>query len=85
MGYTAGGRVEDYRLSVLNSITSYYAEAVKTVEVYPLSDMTSTLFNTLNTRELYFNNSIQRVFYNGDFQIFTANRESSESYTVEYY
>lgn len=85
MGYTAGGRVEDYRLSVLNSITSYYAEAVKTVEVYPLSDMTSTLFNTLNTRELYFNNSIQRVFYNGDFQIFTANKESSESYTVEYY
>ncbi|MBP1919759.1 transglutaminase-like domain-containing protein [Youngiibacter multivorans] len=85
MGYTAGGRVEDYRLSVLNSITSSYAEAIKNIEIYPLSDMTSTLFNTLNTRELYFNNSIQRVFYNGDFQIYTANKESSESYTVEYY
>ncbi len=85
MGYTAGGRVEDYRLLVLNAVTASYAEAMKKIEVYPLSDMTSTLFNTLNTREVYFNNSIQRVFYNGDFQIFTANKESSESYTVEYY
>ncbi|ETA80391.1 DUF3488 and transglutaminase-like domain-containing protein [Youngiibacter fragilis] len=85
MGYTAGGRVEDYRLLVLNAVTAGYAEAIKTIEVYPLSDMTSTLFNTLNTREVYFNNSIQRVFYNGDFQIFTANKQSSERYTVEYY
>lgn len=85
MGYTAGGRVEDYRLLVLNAVTAGYDEAIKTIEVYPLSDMTSTLFNTLNTREVYFNNSIQRVFYNGDFQIFTANKQSAESYTVEYY
>lgn len=85
IGYEAGGRIENERINVLNLITAGSNKAVKSLELLPVSDMTSTLFNNIYSREVYFSNNLSRVFFNRDYQVFTSNRTTSEDYYVNYY
>lgn len=85
IGYEAGGRIENERINVMNLITAGSNKAVKSLEILPVSDMTSTLFNNIYSREVYFSNNLSRVFFNRDYQVFTSNRTTSEDYYVNYY
>lgn len=85
IGYEAGGRIQNERINVLNQITAGSNKAVKSLEILPAQDMTSTLFNNIYSREVYFSNNLSRVFFNRDYQVFTSNRTTSEDYYVNYY
>lgn len=85
IGYEAGGRIENDRINILNQITAGSNKAVKSLEILPAMDMTSTLFNNIYSREVYFSNNLSRVFFNRDYQVFTSNRTTSEDYYVNYY
>ncbi len=58
---------------------------IKQLEIRPTKQITSSLFHSLYTREVNFNNNLAKIFYDEMYDTFTGNKTIINNYKVNYY
>ncbi len=58
---------------------------IKQLEIRPTRQITSSMFHSLYTRDMTFNNNIAKIFYDETYDTFTGNKTIVNNYKVSYY
>lgn len=75
--------INDEKISKFESLNG--DAPLKQLEIRPTKQITSSLFHSLYTKEVTFNNNIAKIFYDETFDTFTGNKTVANNYLVKYY
>ncbi|NLB21238.1 MAG: hypothetical protein GX829_10595 [Clostridium sp.] len=75
--------INDEKISTFESLNG--DNPLKQLEIRPTKQITSSLFHSLYTKEVTFNNNIAKIFYDEMFDTFTGNKTVVNNYLVKYY
>jgi len=60
-------------------------EALNVLEIRPIREMTSNLFNSIYTRDMAFSNNLALLYYDEEFDLFTSNKTVNNTYFITYF
>lgn len=76
--------------SIVEEKISYYEEvagndALNALEIRPIREMTSHLFNSIYTRDMAISNNLALLFYDEKYDVFTSNKTVTNNYYITYF
>lgn len=76
--------------SIVEEKISYYEEVagneeMNILEIRPIKEMTSHLFNSIYTRDMAISNNLALLFYDEKYDVFTSNKTVTNDYFITYF
>lgn len=76
--------------SIVEEKISYYEEVagneeMNILEIRPIKEMTSHLFNSIYTRDMAISNNLALLFYDEKYDVFTSNKTVTNNYFITYF
>ncbi|MBO1266203.1 transglutaminase domain-containing protein [Proteiniclasticum sp. SCR006] len=76
--------------SIVEEKISYYEEVagneeLNILEIRPIKEMTSHLFNSIYTRDMAISNNLALLFYDEKYDVFTSNKTVTNDYFITYF
>ncbi|MFH5834614.1 transglutaminase family protein [Proteiniclasticum sp. C24MP] len=76
--------------SIVEEKISYYEDAtgndeLNILEIRPIREMTSHLFNSIYTRDMAISNNLALLFYDEKYDVFTSNKTVTNDYFITYF
>ena len=76
--------------SIVEEKISYYEEVAENeelniLEIRPIKEMTSHLFNSIYTRDMTISNNLALLFYDEKYDVFTSNKTVTNDYFITYF
>lgn len=81
--YEEVSSISDEKIRTYEAIAG--GEALNVLEIRPIREMTSNLFNSIYTRDMAFSNNLALLYYDEEFDLFTSNKTVNNNYFITYF